>query len=559
MKRYSIHTLLLSGLSLLCFAACSDEYMEEINSDPSKATTIDPNAQLTTAQLQTYGDLDLTETFRSYLYAFTQQTMGCWNTTNYGGRHMLSDADMGKVWTRLYPIAVKNIVDAEYRSAGDPEKTNIHAAVSIYKVYLLSLLTDIYGDIPYSEAGRGFIDGNPMPRYDTQQEIYEDFFLTLAEAASEIGTGSDRITGDLIYGGDCAKWKKLANSLRLRFAMRISKVDPEKARAEFEAALLDAGGILESSDDDALVKHMEVAFSFGSEAYTDYRGNALSQRFFGNDPVNNPTYICSTLFNRLYDTNDPRAFMLVRFYYDGVMSLTSPDNRIDLTDEMIASGWDMKADARDPGDYAWEPWPREYTSELTEPYRDVDPSYGNNMSYASEPKVATNFLQSDNPGVVMTSAEVKFLLAEAKLNNWAVETSATTLFEEVVTEAINFLTDRYDCRRVEASEIRSYLDGLHFANVDNGIKRELINTQAWILHFTNPYECWANQRRSGYPQLKSPAEYGYSNVLVDSQEIPVRLCYPRLEASYNKESYEEALARMGGENSWNTPVWWDID
>mgnify|MGYP000761526988 FL=1 len=177
MKRYSIHTLLLSGLSLLCFAACSDEYMEEINSDPSKATTIDPNAQLTTAQLQTYGDLDLTETFRSYLYAFTQQTMGCWNTTNYGGRHMLSDADMGKVWTRLYPIAVKNIVDAEYRSAGDPEKTNIHAAVSIYKVYLLSLLTDIYGDIPYSEAGRGFIDGNPMPRYDTQQEIYEDLSL----------------------------------------------------------------------------------------------------------------------------------------------------------------------------------------------------------------------------------------------------------------------------------------------------------------------------------------------------------------------------------------------
>ena len=130
MKRYSIHTLLLSGLSLLCFAACSDEYMEEINSDPSKATTIDPNAQLTTAQLQTYGDLDLTETFRSYLYAFTQQTMGCWNTTNYGGRQMLSDADMGKVWTRLYPIAVKNIVDAEYPRAGDPAKTNLQAAVS---------------------------------------------------------------------------------------------------------------------------------------------------------------------------------------------------------------------------------------------------------------------------------------------------------------------------------------------------------------------------------------------------------------------------------------------
>ena len=85
MKPFSIHTIFLSAVGLLLFGACSSEYMEEINSDPSKATEIDPNAQLTTAQLQTYGDLDLTETFRSYIYAFTQQTMGCWNTTNYGG------------------------------------------------------------------------------------------------------------------------------------------------------------------------------------------------------------------------------------------------------------------------------------------------------------------------------------------------------------------------------------------------------------------------------------------------------------------------------------------
>ena len=90
-------------------------------------------------------------------------------------------------------------------------------------------------------------------------------------------------------------------------------------------------------------------------------------------------------------------------------------------------------------------------------------------------------------------------------------------------------------------------------------KKEAINTQAWILHFTNPAECWANLRRSGYPKLKSPAEYGFGQYLTGGTEIPVRLCYPVLESSYNKASYEEALQRMGGTDDWYTPVWWDKD
>ena len=80
------------------------------------------------------------------------------------------------------------------------------------------------------------------------------------------------------------------------------------------------------------------SFSFGQEAYTDYRGNALSQLLFGNDPANNPSYLCSTLFNQLYNTGDPRTFMIGRCYYDGLMSSTSPDNRIDLTNEMLEKG-----------------------------------------------------------------------------------------------------------------------------------------------------------------------------------------------------------------------------
>ena len=90
-------------------------------------------------------------------------------------------------------------------------------------------------------------------------------------------------------------------------------------------------------------------------------------------------------------------------------------------------------------------------------------------------------------------------------------------------------------------------------------KKVAVNTQAWIHHFTNPNECWANVRRSGFPRLKSPEAYGQGAFLTGGVEIPVRLCYPVLESSYNKQGYDEALNRMGGDNSWNTPLWWDVN
>ena len=92
--RQSKYITIITMACALFFASCSDEYMENMNTDPSKAATIDPNAQLTTAQLQTYGDLSMMEIYRNYHYAFTQQLMGCWNTTNYGGRHTLDNNEM---------------------------------------------------------------------------------------------------------------------------------------------------------------------------------------------------------------------------------------------------------------------------------------------------------------------------------------------------------------------------------------------------------------------------------------------------------------------------------
>lgn len=556
--RQSKYITIITMACALFFASCSDEYMENMNTDPSKAATIDPNAQLTTAQLQTYGDLSMMEIYRNYHYAFTQQLMGCWNTTNYGGRHTLDNNEMSRIWTSFYTQSLKNIIDAQYRTAEDAEKVNINSVLRIYRVYLMSIITDTYGDAPFSEAGLGFLEGKFNPKYDKQEDIYNAFFLELEDAVNKIDPTKDKVTGDLIYAGDVTKWQQLANSLRLRFAMRISNVNPTKAQTEFENALAANGGVITDASSDALIKYMTIAFSFGQEAYSDYRGNSLSQLLFGNDPANNPSYLCSTFFNQLYNSGDPRTFKISRCYYDGLMSATSPDNRVDITQEMIEKG--IAFSPRDPGAYSWEPWPTGYDSHICAELAVNNPSVTATMAREVEPKLANNFLKSDNPGVVMTSAEVKFLMAEAIVKKWNVgSVSAEDLYKQGVRAAMDFLTDNYGCTATTDAEFDAFIqDKGAFGHTDNQ-KLEAINTQAWILHFTNPAECWANVRRSGYPKLKSPAEYGFGQYLTGGTEIPVRLCYPVLESSYNKENYHEAIERMGGTDNWHSLLWWDTE
>lgn len=556
--RQSKYITIITMACALFFASCSDEYMENMNTDPSKAATIDPNAQLTTAQLQTYGDLSMMEIYRNYHYAFTQQLMGCWNTTNYGGRHTLDNNEMSRIWTSFYTQSLKNIIDAQYRTAEDAEKVNINSVLRIYRVYLMSIITDTYGDAPFSEAGLGFLEGKFNPKYDKQEDIYNAFFLELEDAVNKIDPTKDKVTGDLIYAGDVTKWQQLANSLRLRFAMRISNVNPTKAQTEFENALAANGGVITDASSDALIKYMTIAFSFGQEAYSDYRGNSLSQLLFGNDPANNPSYLCSTFFNQLYNSGDPRTFKISRCYYDGLMSATSPDNRVDITQEMIEKGIDFSP--RDPGAYSWEPWPTGYDSDICAELAVNNPSVTATMAREVEPKLANNFLKSDNPGVVMTSAEVKFLMAEATVKKWNVGSAlAEDLYKQGVRAAMDFLTDNYGCTATTDAEFDAFIqDKGAFGHTDNQ-KLEAINTQAWILHFTNPAECWANVRRSGYPKLKSPAEYRFGQYLTGGTEIPVRLCYPVLESSYNKKSYNEAIERMGGTDNWHSLLWWDTE
>ena len=460
-------------------------------------------------------------------------------------------------------LSIKNLVDAIHHSE---DKPNLNAALRIHRVFLTGVLADIYGDVPCSEAGLGYIANISTPKYDTVEELYNWFFDELEACEKQLGTGTDRISGDVTsMGGDVNKWKKYANSLRMRYAMRISDVDPDKAKQEFEEAM--NSGYIASADDDAFVVYQDSPYTFykGADDY-DFRTNALSEILYGQDPAS-PTLVCSTLFYQLKNTNDPRLYRICRHYYNIKRNQTKPDKEqnIDLTDELLAnfsvSGGEEPCN---PGAAWWHNWMNVLSTDkfpTLQKWAEQDPNNYDNSDYrarAMRPMLNIDFEMPTNPGILMTAAEVEFLLAEAQTKGWAVSGDAKSHYEAGVRASMELLNNRYlTSNKISSDEIDAFLQN----NPLGANPKETINTQAWILHLTNPSEAWANMRRSDYPAVLDRTRLeAFTDGFVPSNNLnmPTRLNYPELESQYNSVNYAAAIERLGGEDDWHKHLWWDL-
>lgn len=565
----TIHAIAAALLLAILAPSCSNAYMEDMNTDKSKATFMDSNALLTTALLQTYGDFGLMDTYRSYVSGFTQHLAGGWNVTNYAGSVHPDNQQMSLLWDEFYNVGIKNLVDGIANTA---DKPNLNAALRIHLVYMMSILTDIYGDVPCTEAGKGYTDGISNPKYDTQKDIYDFFFTELAACEAQLSADADRITGDVTaYNGDPAKWQKLANALRLRFAMRISDVDPAKAQAEFEAAL--AKPYIQEAEDDAYVRYIDGPFTqYDGARDLDFRVNAYAEILYGQDKES-PTLVCATLYNKLKNTADPRLYKICRHYNLAARNDKAYDvtGILDVTDEVAA--WEVTSGLGSHPCRVGEAW---YSSSCwvnapdnadiptlaAKVAENPDAGYDKNNFNARmvRPALSLDFEAPYTPGIILTSAEVEFLLAEAADKGWGVTGTAAAHYNAGVTAAMKLLNQHYLAAKnaITDEEIAAFLA----ANPLGANAKESINTQAWILHLTNPAEAWANLRRSDYPVLDDrrliPKEgsFTYDD---DNLETPVRLKYPKLEENYNNDRYTEAINRapLNGKDNWHTRVWWD--
>jgi hypothetical protein len=562
---------------LVATTACSDSYMEELNTDETKSPTIDPNSQLTTSLLQTYGDFSMMDTYRSYITGFTQHFAGGWNVTNYAGSVNAVNSEMSHVWQQLYAVGVKNIVDAIANSADMP---NVNAALRIHKVYLMAVLTDIYGDVPCDEAGQAYLKGIAKPKFDKQEDIYDYFFDELAACVEQLGTGNDRISGDVTsMNGDTDKWKKYANSLRMRYAMRISDVNPTKAKEEFEKALAADGGYITTAADDAYIIYTDSPFTLYDGARDlDFRVNALGEILYGQDPTS-PTFVCSTFFNLMQDNKDPRLYRICRHYINTKRAEIKPDREwnVDVTDEVIAylkRAGEVEQPCN-PGAAWYNNWVNAPATneiptlqKLVDTYPEAGFDGNNYPARMMRPFLSIDFEMPDRPGFLVSSAEVHFLMAEAKSKGWNVTGDVKEHFTAGVKDAMQMLNTHYlqPDRIITDKEIDTYITARLAKGILEANPRETINTEAWILHTMNPNEAWANLRRADYPVLMDRTKLDkFDGFSYDSDlSTPTRLRYPTDERSYNKANRDDAVQRMGVidsignyEDNWHHRVWWD--
>ncbi|HEX7906337.1 MAG TPA: SusD/RagB family nutrient-binding outer membrane lipoprotein, partial [Chitinophagaceae bacterium] len=253
---------IVTGIALngLLLSSCTKNF-EELNTDPNgvSANNYPPVYNLTRAQLEYTGNNDFSyETWRVNIIYCGMMMQQLANASWYAGdKYIQNDAWANAYFDVAYPSQVKYIVDLLQITKDNPNLANLYQIGRIMKVMIFHRLTDIYGEIPYTEAGLGYYDRVFTPKYDQQSAIYDNMLKELDEAAIALNPAKDNPgTGDLIFRGatnSIQLWKKLAYSMMLRLSMRLTKADATKAKTWAEKAY--AGGVMSSNADNAYILH----------------------------------------------------------------------------------------------------------------------------------------------------------------------------------------------------------------------------------------------------------------------------------------------------------------
>jgi hypothetical protein len=235
------------ALAFALVAAACDKGLTELNVDPNNPPYVAAPAILPEAE-----QAAVTRALGSN---FNLTMLGLWSQSYAKiqyideDRYNLRSTTIDGHWAGFYGAPLEDFqkIVEQGDSLGRPNWTAIG---SIMQQWTFQIVTDTWGDVPYSEALQGA--ANPRPKYDAQKDIYYGMMAKLAAASAMIQPSGVSFGGeDAIYAGDMVAWRKFSNSLRLRMAMRISNVDPTKAKAEALAALAAPGGVFTSNADNA--------------------------------------------------------------------------------------------------------------------------------------------------------------------------------------------------------------------------------------------------------------------------------------------------------------------
>lgn len=522
MKKNLFRNITLISAGLLLSTGCTKDFVER-NTNPASynQTNFDPNYMLTSAQLAYTGSTDFSyETWRANLIYCSTFMQGFSTVIGYwaGDKYLLNPDYLSAYWDKAYSEQVKPIVDVTEWTKDKAQYKNLYQISRIMKALIFERLTDLYGDVPYTEAGQGYYQKIFYPKYDKQQDIYNDLIKELTEATTALDAAGDKPAGDAIYKGDIEKWRKFGYTLLLRVGMRLSKVDADKAKA----IVNQVNGKTLTVNDDAYL----IADATGGRTTI----NRNSQVLLGDGGQEN-FYVkwSNTFINNLKSNNDPRLSVLAAtqlYANDQTKTQNANPNFTAAAQKGMPNGLDFST-----------------TGHIVT----ADPSFTSFPDYSSPSPYIT---KRNGPTFILTYAESELLLADAAARFGIGD--AKTHYDAGVKAAITYLKEYDAAATISDGAAATYL-AAHAYNAATGLNQ--INTQYWIL--TNSmldfYESWANWRRTGYPAL-TPVSFPNN---ATSNTIPRRFPYPANEAVTNPDNYNVAHSGVPGGDLLTSRVWWD--
>jgi hypothetical protein len=527
--------LYIALAAVLVSSSCSQDHLDEVNTNPNAASAanFNPNFLLADAQL-IFANTGYTQLL--YQAPAVQALASTYNYYGNGDKYVNAGGFTGyqaRIFNEGY-TALSRLQQAIQvaNTQGAERYTNVIAISNIMKVIIFQRITDAYGDIPYSEALMAPA-GVTTPEYDKQQDIYNDLLVQLEAAINSLDESAAKPTGDLMYAGDIAKWKKFGYSLMVRVAMRLTKADPATAKTFTEKAA--AGGTFTSAADNALVR---------TDAANGDTQNSTTGALLVPDDFREVRW-SKTLIDYLRASQDPRLGVIGEIPQPGAannanQSLTG--NTSAAAQIGLPNGYDLSGGAFDIRKHPQYPG-------ATGSGADVAP-----LGNYSRPRLNV-YLKRNAPNFVLTYAETEFLLAEAAVRGWNVGASAAQHYANGLRGALQSLAQIDAAATIEETAITAYvaLNPLNGLSTTAALRQ--INEQYWLETATtfNFIESWLNWKRSGYPELV-PVNYPGN---VTNATIPRRMIYPATEVSNNPGGYQSGVASLSGGDLLTSRVWWD--
>jgi hypothetical protein len=480
---YKIKVLILS---IFVLAACTEGF-EEINIDENLPTTANSGTLLPSTIFGGVNphlnvQLKLTNQIMQYKVYRNQNELDAYDFAAGAGL-------FGEFWGAAYKVILDSNESIAY--AQDNGLNAYVGAGKTINAFYLAALTELWIDVPYSQAATGL--DNVQPAYDKQQEIYPQVLTLLEEANTAFASDTEGfiLGGDILFNGDVMKWRKMANSLRLRYLLRLSNEGSINAASQINIMVSDASTypIIESNDEAAIYNFTGVAPNTSDfSLLTALGGLSPSEGFVsGLDGVD---------ANDDAD-DDPR----LAFFADKPI------------DPSVSSG--------------------PFVGVLSGTTREVAQGTGGNAElFASQ--FTTKF--QDNKGlldfVFISYAEVQFILAEARLNNWITTSTAQSYYEAGIAANLAYW------------DLTMPADFLTRADVVWDDTLDTLINQKWIaMFFNNTLEMWGDHKRTGVPNL-IPGPFATT---VTNGVVPTRVFYPTLEQSVNSTNYQAASSSIGGD------------